>query len=207
MSEKNKLQVKDFEIGLDETFVNLTDIAKSNSDRRPSETLRSWIRNAGTLNFLEEWEQQNNPRFKGVQMDAFKKRAGDNRRNISIKQYAEETNAIGLYNKPGRGGGTYAHIEIAIAFCYWLSPPFAVWMIRAFKTLAQNEIDRKSLEYHITRITDSIDEARNWLDTVPGQRKERNRLESPPQESERSLNKTDRGDEGEVGSDSGRQSN
>lgn len=176
MNSRTKLTVGNHEVGLDDDYVNLTDIAKSNSDRRPSETLRAWIRNTGTLRFLEEWEQQNNPDFKGVQMDAFMKEAGDNRRKISISRYAEQTNAIGLYNKPGRGGGTYAHVEIAIAFCYWLSPPFAVWMIRAFKNLAQNEIDRKNLEYHITRITDGIDEVRNWLDTIPGQRQDRNRI-------------------------------
>ena len=62
-------------------------------------------------------------------------------------------------------------------FCYWLSPKFAVWMVRAFETLVRTEINRRDLEYHVSRITSSIDEARNWLDTIPGQRQELNRLQ------------------------------
>lgn len=176
MISKKKLLVRDQEIGLDDEFVNLTDIAKRNSDRSPDETLRGWMRNAGTLQYLEEWEIQNNPKFKPDQMAGFRLRATEERHTVSVKQYVDQTNAAGIYAKRGRGGGTYAHIDIAISFCYWLSPKFAVWMVRAFKMLMRNELDRQNLEFHIGKITDSIDEARNWLDTVPGQKSDRNRI-------------------------------
>lgn len=171
-----KLTVSDQEIGLDDEFVNLTDIAKKNSDRPADETIRSWMRNAGTLQYLEEWELQNNPDFKPGQMTGFRLQATEQARAVSVKQYVEQTDAIGLYSKPGRGGGTYGHIDIAISFCYWLSPRFAVSMVKAFKLLLRNEMERQSLEFHIERITDSIDEARNWLDTIPGQKEGRNRI-------------------------------
>ena len=176
MFEKRKLIVNDQEIGLDEDYVNLTDIAKQNGEGRPDTTISSWLKNSNTLRYLEEWELQNNPNFKPKQMLGFRLKATDNRNSITPKRYVDETNAIGFYAKPGRGGATFAHIEIAIMFCYWLSPPFAVWMVRSFKTLVRNEVDRQNLEFHISRLTDTIDEARNWLDTIPGQQKERNRM-------------------------------
>ena len=176
MSKRKKLQVGDQEIGLDEDYVNLTDIVKKNSDGRPDNIISSWLKNSGTLRYLEEWERQNNPDFKPYQMEGFRLKADDNRNWVTPKKYIDETGGIALFSRQGRGGGTFAHIEIAIMFCYWLSPPFAVWMVRSFKTLVQNEINRRDLEFHIERITDSIDEARNWLDTVPGQKRGRNRI-------------------------------
>ena len=107
----------------------------------------------------------------------FRLQATEQARAVSVKQYVEQTGGIGLYSKPGRYGGTYAHIDIAISFCYWLSPRFAVSMVRAFKELMRNEMERQSLEFHVRRITDNIDEVRNWLDTIPGQSSDRNRLE------------------------------
>ena len=47
-----KIKVSDQEIGFHDEFVNLTDIAKKNSDRPADETIRSWMRNAGTLQYL-----------------------------------------------------------------------------------------------------------------------------------------------------------
>ncbi|MCB0593176.1 MAG: KilA-N domain-containing protein [Lewinellaceae bacterium] len=40
--------------------------------------------------------------------------------------WIEATGAIGLQSRAGRYGGTYAHREIALNFCYWLSPTFQV---------------------------------------------------------------------------------
>ena len=171
-----KLRVKDQEIGMDDEFLNLTDIAKKNGEGRPDTIIGNWLRNANTLQYLEEWELQNNPNFKPNQMIGFRLRASENRSSITPKRYLDETGAVGLYSKPGRGGGTYAHIDIALSFCYWLSPKFAVSMVRAFKVLMRDEMERQSLEFHVRRITDNIDEVRNWLDTIPGQQSERNRL-------------------------------
>jgi hypothetical protein len=52
------------------------------------------------------WEQLNNPSFKPVEFDGFKKQAGLNSFTLAPKQWIEETNAIG--NRK-RGGGTYTH--------------------------------------------------------------------------------------------------
>ena len=49
-------------------------------------------------------------------------------------------------------------------------------MYKAFTELIEAEYDRRNLEWHISKITDNIDEVRNLLDTIPHQNPDRNRL-------------------------------
>lgn len=171
-----KLIVKGIEIRLDKDFVSLTDIAKQNTEQLPKVLINSWLKNSGTLLFLEEWEKVHNPDFKGHQMVSFMHHVADNRNAATPQKYVAMTNAMGLYSKSGRGGGTYAHPDIALSFCYWLSPPFQVWMLKKFQEMLIADFQQSSLEFHISKITDHIDEARNWLDTIPYQDDARNRL-------------------------------
>ncbi|MGB1217879.1 MAG: hypothetical protein ACPG5P_08370, partial [Saprospiraceae bacterium] len=64
----------------------------------------------------------------------------------------------------------------ALQFCGWLSPKFQVYMMIKFQELIEAEYQRKSLHWHISKITDNVEEIRNLLDTIPGQEPERNRL-------------------------------
>lgn len=48
--------------------------------------------------------------------------------SLSPKKWIEATGAIGLYAKAGRGGGTYAHKDIAFEFGSWLSPEFKLYL-------------------------------------------------------------------------------
>ncbi|MEM6697589.1 MAG: KilA-N domain-containing protein, partial [Bacteroidota bacterium] len=73
-------------------------------------------------------------------------------------------------------GGTYAHEEIALDFCYWLSPELKVNFNKEFIRLKEEELGRKGVEWHIKKITDNIEEVRNLLDTIPVQNPLRNRL-------------------------------
>ena len=52
-----------------------------------------------------------------------KSQAGLNSYKISVKEWVEKTNAIGLKATTGRYGGTYAHPDIAFEFGMWISPP------------------------------------------------------------------------------------
>ena len=67
---------------------------------------RNWIRNRNTIEFLGIWEMLNNPNFKPVEFDEFKKQAGLNSFTLTPKQWIEQTNAVGLISKRGRYGGT-----------------------------------------------------------------------------------------------------
>ena len=85
----------------------------------------------------------------------------------------------GLISKSGRyDGDTYAHRDIALNFCYWLSPTFQVYFIKAFQQLIEEQFNNKNLEWHISKLTDNVDEMRNLLDTIPGQKPQRNRIDN-----------------------------
>jgi len=58
------------------------------------------------LEFLGTWELLNNPKFKVVEFDHFKSRAGLPSFVLSVSEWIEKTDAIGLVVKKGRYGGT-----------------------------------------------------------------------------------------------------
>ena len=158
-------------------YVSLTDIAKKSDRNEAKYLIRNWMKNNNTLEFLVAWEQLHNPDFgKGVQMDPFLRKLQQNSTILTPQKWVETTGAIGITSKPGRGGGTYAHKDIALEFCSWLSPSFKVFLIKAFQELVEQEHRRQSLKWHISKITDNIEEVRNLLDTIPFQAEDRNRL-------------------------------
>ncbi len=156
-------------------YISLTDLARS-TESDSKHLIISWLKNSATLLYLEAWERLHNPDFKVDQMVNFKLRSLENRAIVTPQRWIEATGAIGMISRSGRNGGTWAHSEIALNFCYWLSPPFQVYLFKEFERLKKEEFEAKNLEWHIERITDLVDEARNWLDSVPGQKAERNRL-------------------------------
>lgn len=178
-----RIIVEGLQIAIDQInesdYISLTDIARRESEE-PKDLIASWLKNSSTLLYLEAWERTNNPDFKGDQMTAFKLSSLENRVRLSPQKFIEATGAIGLVSKSGRhGGGTWAHKDIALNFCYWLSPPFQVYFIKEFQRLKEAEYSGKNLEWHVERVTDLLDEARNWMDSMPGQKPARNRLGKP----------------------------
>jgi hypothetical protein len=113
--------------------------------------LYNWLRNRNTIEFLGIWEQLYNPSFKPIEFDRFKSQAGLNSFALSPKKWIEATNAVGLYAKAGRGGGTYAHKDIAFEFGSWLSPEFKLYLIKEFQRLKDEESRANSLEWSFQR--------------------------------------------------------
>ena len=64
-----------------------------------------------------------NPDFNSPEFEGIKNEAGLNRFILSVKQWVERTNSIGIVARAGRYGGTYAHKDIAFEFASWVSPP------------------------------------------------------------------------------------
>jgi len=81
----------------------------------------------------------NNPGFNYGEFATIKSKSGLNNFKISVKEFAEKTNAIGLRAKAGRYGGTYAHNDIAFEFAMWISPEFKVYIVREFQRLKEEE--------------------------------------------------------------------
>lgn len=135
-----------------EGYVSLTDIAKrSIDDTEPIVALRAWLKNSGTLLFLQTWEKKKNKDFKLNRMVQFRMKAADNRNYATPQKYIEETGAIGIISKSGRYGGTFAHSDIALNFCYWLSPEFQVYLMEEFQRLKADEQLRLGDPFNIKR--------------------------------------------------------
>lgn len=56
-----------------------------------------------------------NPSFNYGEFTIIKSKAGFNNYKISVKEWCEKINAIGIRATAGRYGGTYAHEDIAIS--------------------------------------------------------------------------------------------
>lgn len=96
--QKETLDVKGMEVSIyTEDFVNdyisLTDIARYKSDE-PNDVIRNWLRTKDTIEFLGLWESINNPNFKPVEIDGFRKEAGSNAFTLSPQKWISHTNAI-----------------------------------------------------------------------------------------------------------------
>lgn len=153
----------------DKDYISLTDIARQ-STQKPKTVIQSWMKNHNTIRFLWYWEELHNPNFKGSHMTAFIGKALENSYNFTPSKWIKEYNAIGLRSSRGRfGGGTFAHNDIALEFCSWLSPKFKVYLLKEFQRLKSEEAKQKNLKWHLWRITNNIDDIRNLLDTIPYQ--------------------------------------
>ena len=70
---------------------------------------------------------------------------------ISVKEWVEKTNAIGLKASAGRYGGTFAHPDIAFEFGMWISPEFKIYLVKEFRRLKDEENDRLQLGWNLQR--------------------------------------------------------
>ncbi len=144
----SKLEADGREIGVrtvnGEDYISITDIAKYRSDE-PKDVVKNWLRTKSTIEFLGLWESLNNPNFKGVEFDSFKKEAGSNTFTLSPQQWIQSTNAVGLISKSGRSGGTYAHTDIAFEFASWISPEFKLYIIKDYQRLKKEKSEHLAI--------------------------------------------------------------
>ena len=103
----------------------------------------------GTIEFLGTWEMIHNPNFKVVEFDHFRMQAGLPSFVMSVSEWIEKTNAIGIIVKKGRYGGTYAFKDIAFEFGTAISVPFKLYLIEEFQRLKADE--QKQLEWSAKR--------------------------------------------------------
>lgn len=101
--------------------------------------ISDWLRNRNTIEYIGIWERIHNPDFNYGEFAVIKSQAGLNNYKISVKEWANKTNAIGLVAKAGRYGGTYAHSGIAFEFGMWISAEFKIYLIKEFQRLKNDE--------------------------------------------------------------------
>lgn len=135
-----------------EDYICITDIAAAKSDgSRAADVIRNWLRNRTTLEFISTWETIYNPDFKVFESEHFKIRAGLLTFTPSVSEWVDQTNAIGLFVRKGRYGGTFAHKDIAFEFASAISPVFKLYLIKEFQRLKEEENNTQKLEWNAKR--------------------------------------------------------
>ena len=143
MAKANKIEVEGSVISVvknqNEDYVSLTDMAKFKNAESTGLVISHWLSTRFAIDFLGIWEQINNPSFNVTEFSNIRFNAGSNGYVLSVKQWIERTNAIGIISSAGRYGGTYAHKDIAFEFGSWLSPEFKYYLIREYQRLKDEE--------------------------------------------------------------------
>ena len=154
--KKDTIEAKGFAIQIytedfKNDYISLTDIARYKNVHEPKDVVKNWLRVRDTIEFLGLWETIHNPSFKGVEFDSFRKEAGTNAFTLSPQRWIENTNAIGIVSKSGRGGGTFAHPDIAMEFASWILAEFKLYLIQDYKRLKSDENSKLSLGWNLNR--------------------------------------------------------
>ena len=149
------IEVQDVRINItsinEKDYICISDIAKAKSNNsRAADVIRNWLRNRSTLDFLTTWEQIYNPNFKVFESEHFRKQVGLLTFTPSVTEWCERTNAIGMYSKMGKYGGTYAHKDIAFEFTSAIRPVFKLYLIKEFERL--KELENQNREWDVKRI-------------------------------------------------------
>ena len=157
MSKSKKIQVEGKEITIlvqnEQEYISLTDMLKAKDG---DFFISDWLRNRNTVEYLGIWESVYNPNFNYGELAIIKSQVGLNSYKLSVKEWVEKTNAIGLKANAGRYGGTYAHPDIAFEFGMWISPKFKIYLIKEFQRLKEDENNRLQLEWNLQRTISKI---------------------------------------------------
>ena len=152
MAKNRKINVQGNEITIigdkGHEYISLTDMLKAKDG---DFFISDWLRNRNTVEYLGIWESVYNPAFNYGEFNVIKSQAGLNSYRLSVKEWVEKTNAIGLKATAGRYGGTYAHPDIAFEFGMWISPQFKIYLIKEFQRLKEDENNRLKLEWNLQR--------------------------------------------------------
>ncbi|MDR3159348.1 MAG: KilA-N domain-containing protein [Zoogloeaceae bacterium] len=138
--------------GTNDDYISLTDIARYKNAEDPNGVIANWLRNRNTVEFLGIWEQLYNLNFKPLEFEGFRREAGLNAFTLSPMKWIKSTDAIGMTVKAGRGGGTFAHKDIAFEFASWISAEFKLYIIKDYQRLKADENSRISLDWNVRRI-------------------------------------------------------
>jgi len=148
-----RIKVKDIEVSYKKVnqsdFISLTDMAKFRNPDHTGLVIANWLRANYTLEFMGIWEKMNNPNFNVLKFEYIRNESRSQSFSISVSQWIEQTNAIGIVTSAGRYGGTYASKDIAFEFATWISAEFKYWIIAEFQRLKTRE--QEQLEWDAKR--------------------------------------------------------
>jgi len=157
MTENKKIKIEDVEIIIisknNEDYISLTDMARSQLE---DVIIIKWLSLKNTIEYIGEWEALYNPDFNYTEFGTIKNASGSNNFVLSVKNWIERTDAIGITAKAGRYGGTYAHKDIAFQFGMWISPKFQLLLVKEYQRLKEDENDRLKLDWNLQRTLSKV---------------------------------------------------
>ncbi len=124
MAKNKKINVEGIEITVirqnNDDFISLTDM--TSTFKEGPGLIGKWVTNKNTLEYLGIWEKINNQGFNYPEFGVIEKEAGTNRFIMSVGQWVQRTNAVGVINctakewrndTPGKEGNMrdYATLE------------------------------------------------------------------------------------------------
>ncbi|MBS4041544.1 MAG: KilA-N domain-containing protein [Flavobacteriales bacterium] len=152
MDKNKKINIQGLEISIitnqNADYISLTDMAKS---QLQEVIIIKWLSLKSTIEYLGEWEALYNPNFNYTEFGTIKNESGSNNFVLSVKNWIETTNAIGITAKAGRYGGTYAHKDIAFHFGMWISAKFQLLLVKEYQRLKDLEFNHLQLEWNFQR--------------------------------------------------------
>lgn len=160
MSKKQTIHINGSDIVVlkqkTDDYISLTDMAKYKNAEATGIVISHWLSTRYALDYLGIFERLNNPDFNVTEFGNIRAEAGSNGFVLTVKQWVERTNAIGIISTPGRYGGTYAHRDIALEFASWLSAELKYYMVRELQRLKADENDRLQLNWTLQRTLSKI---------------------------------------------------
>ncbi len=103
MAKNKKIEVAGTEISVisqkQNDYISLTDMAKS---QLQDVIIIKWLSLKSTIEYIGEWEALYNPNFNYTEFGTIRNAAGSNNFVLSVKNWIEATNAIGVTAKAGR---------------------------------------------------------------------------------------------------------
>lgn len=159
MAKTRKIVVNDTDIsvllkGEENDFISLTDMAKGFEGG--SKLIEKWLSTKSTVDFLGAWERINNPHFNSPGFGEIRTETGSNSFYISVSKFILRTNAVGIFAKAGRYGGTFAHKDIAYHFGMWLSPEFNLLVIKEIQRLKESESNPLIQHWDVKRLLSKV---------------------------------------------------
>ncbi len=112
-------------------MVSLTELARQYSDESPGYVIQSWMRSRNTLEFLRQWELDQNAEFDDQVCTELIHQGHTTSLTITPTLWIRRTHAVGFHVKQGKGGGISAYPEIAADFRLWLDPEERLALIRS----------------------------------------------------------------------------
>lgn len=177
----NKLEVAGRKIRMkkikNREMFSLNDIADQFGTGRSRDKIRDWFRSSNTIDFIEAYEERNNPEFKSRALKQIADKARSREHFVRPEDFEVETGTpfISARNKKD---GVWAVFQIASEFMMWISPKFKVWFMADYEEMKRQQLlirlntDKFFAEKNVGNLMEALRNEKDRLDRLIEQKKD-----------------------------------